>query len=77
LPPSAEPARKFMLVSEDQSNLNLVGAFTARTFINYAATANQGDFLMITHPALFNDGAGNNYVEQYRALQGFGGGWCL
>jgi len=65
LPPSAVD-RKMVLLSTDPANIKTVSSFTQRNFINYGLTANQGNYLIITHPSLYNDGAGNNNVEKYR-----------
>ena len=72
LPPSSDPARKFMLISQEASSIITVPAITSKTFINYNQAANQGDYLIISNTALFNDGSGNNWVEQYRAYRASG-----
>ncbi|MEO5890212.1 MAG: C25 family cysteine peptidase [Ferruginibacter sp.] len=69
LPGSTDPVRKFMLVSQEATNINTVSSLTSKTFINYGNVANQGDYLIITNPVLYNDGNGNNYVDQYRAYR--------
>ena len=69
LPPSTDPARKFMLVSQELSTIGAINSFTSKSFINYSAVANQGDYLIISNPVLYNDGNGNNFVEQYRAYR--------
>lgn len=66
LPPSAEPVRQFRLVNEETANTSSVTAFTSRTFVDYNVSDKRGDYIIITNPKLFNDGSGNNYVEQYR-----------
>ncbi|MEJ7587228.1 MAG: C25 family cysteine peptidase, partial [Ferruginibacter sp.] len=77
LPASTGPVRKFMLASQEPGNINIAGVFVTKTFINYNTVANQGDYLIITNPSLFNDGNGINYVEQYRAYRAsaVGGGY--
>ncbi|MEP7141741.1 MAG: C25 family cysteine peptidase [Ferruginibacter sp.] len=77
LPASPGPVRKFILVNQGLSNINTVSSFTPKTFINYNTASNQGDYLIITNPSLFNDGNGNNYVDQYRAYRAssIGGGY--
>lgn len=65
LPPSTA-VRKFMLVNEEAGNITNVASFTTRNFINYNQTDKQGDYLIISNPVLYNDGNGNDYVEQYR-----------
>ena len=66
LPAYTATVRSFMLMNQEPANVNIVRSLTARTFINYANTALQGDFLIISNPVLYNDGNGNNYVDQYR-----------
>jgi hypothetical protein len=65
LPPSSV-IRKFNLVSQDNSNVNLITSLTSKTFINYGAAANQGDYIIISHPVLYNDGSGVNNVDLYK-----------
>ncbi len=64
LPASSDPVRKFMLIN--QENPNTINGFTQRTFVDYSNTANQGDYIIISNPVLYNDGSGHNYVDQYR-----------
>jgi len=66
LPPSSDTLRKFNLISQHVSNINLITSLTSKTFINYANTANQGDYLIISNPVLYNNGSGVNNVELYR-----------
>lgn len=66
LPASLDAVRKFILVSEETVNINTVTSATPRSFLNFNDVANQGDYLIISNPVLYNDGAGNNYVDQYR-----------
>jgi hypothetical protein len=69
LPPSAEPVREFRLVNEEATNITAVTALTTRSFVNYNATDKRGDYIIISNPVLYNDGSGNNYVDQYRAYR--------
>jgi hypothetical protein len=69
LPPSADPVRKFVLVNEDGSNTKTVSNFATRNFVNYGNSANQGNYLIVSNSALFNNGSGINYVDQYRAYR--------
>ena len=66
LPASAEPVRKFMLMNQETASVDIIASLTARNFINYTNTALQGDYVIISHTALYNDGGGNNFVDQYR-----------
>lgn len=69
LPPSAVTQRKFILVSQDASNVNNITTLVQRNFINYSIPSNQGNYIIVSHPALYNNGSGINYVEQYRAYR--------
>jgi hypothetical protein len=69
LPASTEALRKFTLVSQEASAYTQVTGMATRNFINYASSANQGDYLIISHSSLFNNGSGVNYVDQYRAYR--------
>ncbi|HMO60551.1 MAG TPA: C25 family cysteine peptidase [Ferruginibacter sp.] len=64
--PASAITRKLVLLSTHAPHTYAVNSFTQRNFINYALPANQGDYLVISHHNLFNDGNGNDYVEQYR-----------
>ena len=66
LPPSTDTLRKFNLVSQDVSNINMINSLSTKTFINYANTANQADYIIISNPVLYNNGSGVNNVELYR-----------
>ncbi|MDI9366040.1 MAG: C25 family cysteine peptidase [Flavobacterium sp.] len=61
--PVSTTETNFVLVSEDASNITYANSFLQRNFINYATTANQGDFLIVTNKLLMT---GTNPVEQYR-----------
>ena len=69
LPASAISLRKFILVSEDASNVKNISNPVQRNFVNYSVAANQGNYLIVSHPSLYNNGAGQNYVDQYRAYR--------
>lgn len=66
LPASSDTLRKFNLVSQDISNINLVTSLTPKLFTNYASVSNQGDYIIISNPVLYNNGSGVNNVELYR-----------
>ena len=69
LPASAITLRKFILVSEDAANVKNISNAVQRNFVNYSIAANQANYLIISHPSLYNNGAGQNYVDQYRAYR--------
>ncbi len=66
LPPSTDDVRKFLLVSEQADNVATIGSLTTRNFINYSLPANQGNYLIISNPVLYDDGNGVNYVDKYK-----------
>ncbi|MEI2748270.1 MAG: C25 family cysteine peptidase [Ferruginibacter sp.] len=74
LPPSSQ-ARKLILMN--QENAQSINSFTQRNFVNITDPSNQGDYVIISHPVLYNDGSGNNYVDQYRQYRSTvaGGGY--
>lgn len=61
--------RELVLVSQENSNLNSVTTLQTRNFINYTTAANQGDYLIITNPILFNGSNGTNPVEEYKTYR--------
>jgi hypothetical protein len=69
LPPSADVVRKFVLVNEEASNIKPINNLIQRNFVDYNNTANQADYLIISNASLFNNGAGINYVDQYKAYR--------
>jgi Peptidase family C25 len=69
LPPSSDTIRKFVLVNEDGSNTNTVSNFLQRNFVNYGNSANQANYIIVSNTALFNNGGGINYVDQYKAYR--------
>jgi len=58
--------RQLVLVSQVTSNIRSITPLQARTFVNYANAANQGDYLIISNSILFSGTGGSNPVEQYR-----------
>lgn len=76
LEPSAVD-RKLVLVNEAPSNIITVNSLQQRNFVNYALPANQGNFLIITHPTLTNGANGTNPINDYKAYRSStqGGGY--
>lgn len=66
LPASSQLGRKFNLMSQASGNVSSISTLTSKTFIDYTAAANRGDYLIISNPILYNDGSGVNNVELYR-----------
>jgi hypothetical protein len=63
---STDTLRKFNLMNGEASNINIVTAVSAKTFINYGSAANQGNYIIISNPVLYNNGSGVNNVDLYR-----------
>lgn len=74
---SSDTLRKFNLMSGDVSNVNIVTSLVSRSFINFGNTANQGNYIIISNPALYNNGSGVNNVDLYRQYRSSaaGGGY--
>jgi hypothetical protein len=77
LPASTDIVRKFILYNMEASNIKTISALASNTFVDYNAAANKGDYIIISHPKLYDDGAGVNNVELYRAYRSTanGGGY--
>jgi hypothetical protein len=63
LEPSASP-RKMLMISQTVP-VTQITSLQPRNFVNYALPANQGDFLIITHPVL----AQGTAVEEYKTYR--------
>ncbi|RYZ30122.1 MAG: hypothetical protein EOO10_03930 [Chitinophagaceae bacterium] len=68
LDPSASD-RNLILIGQAPSNISGIGSLQSRTFINYSLAANQGDYLIISNPLLFDGANGTNPVEEYRVYR--------
>jgi hypothetical protein len=64
--PAAAATRRLVLLNADVAGVTNIASLRPRSFTNFSQAANQGTYLIISHPRLFNDGAGNNNVEKYR-----------
>ncbi|MDQ6764186.1 MAG: C25 family cysteine peptidase, partial [Bacteroidota bacterium] len=69
LPPSSIAQRQFILMSEDPSAVNSISDFATRNFTDFSVAANQGDYLIISNPLLYNNGSGVNNVDLYKAYR--------
>ena len=70
LPASSVALRNFTLVSEDATNITSINTgITKRNFINFSDPNNQGDYIIISNPILYNNGNGQNFVDQYKAYR--------
>ena len=77
LPASTQASRSFILTSLEAGNISPVTTLTKKNFLDLTATANQGDYIIISNSALYNDGTGTNQVELYRSYRASaaGGGY--
>ncbi|MBZ4192102.1 C25 family cysteine peptidase [Niabella beijingensis] len=64
--PAAGQTQDLVLVSQAAANIRTVPSLEPRTFVNYAATQNQGDYLMITDRSLLTGSNGSQPVNDYR-----------
>ncbi|MBN8783830.1 MAG: hypothetical protein ABS85_06775 [Sphingobacteriales bacterium SCN 48-20] len=69
-------ARELVLMNTAPANIRNITSFQQRNFVNYLLPANQGDFLIITHPNVLTGTGGTQPVEEYknyrRSAQGGG-----
>lgn len=68
LQPSASD-RQLLLVSEDASNISSITSYQSRNFVDYGLAANQGDYLIISNPLLYNGANGSNPVDDYKVYR--------
>ncbi len=61
--------RRLILISLEAANITAVNSIQARNFINYNLAANQGDYMIISHPLLYAGPGGSNPVENYRVYR--------
>ena len=64
--PASAITMKLVLVSTASSIVKNITTFESKNFINYSLPINQGNYIIISHPALYNDGNGINQVEKYQ-----------
>ncbi len=64
--PGSASERKLVLVSEDASNLLTVNSMVNKNFVNFQDPANQGNYLIISSPLLYNGTNGVNPVNEYK-----------
>ncbi|CAA9535120.1 MAG: hypothetical protein AVDCRST_MAG96-3841, partial [uncultured Segetibacter sp.] len=67
LPSSAQA--NLVLVSQNQAVATAITTFQQRIFTDFKVSANQGDYLIITHSSLQIPYSGANQVDQYRAYR--------
>lgn len=75
--PAVTKTRKLFLANLSSQYIKRPAALQPRSFIDYSQPANQGEYVIISHPLLFDNGSGINYVENYRQYRSsfVGGGY--
>jgi Peptidase family C25 len=72
-------ASTMVLVNEDPSTVQTVSGLTGKNFENMSVAGNQGNYVIIANPILYNDGTGDgvNPVNDYKAYRSSiaGGGY--
>ena len=69
LPASSDPVRRFILNNVESSNITNINNIVTKNFVDYNTATNRGDYVIISNPVLYNNGAGVNNVELYRAYR--------
>ncbi|MBC8034091.1 MAG: hypothetical protein H7Y03_08105 [Chitinophagaceae bacterium] len=64
--PGGTDERNLVLVNEEESNITQVTSLNPKTFLNFTNAANQGDYIIISNPILYNNTDGTNPVNDYR-----------
>ncbi len=72
--PALAVAADFVLVSQATANMRSIPVLERRNFIDYKQAANQGNYLIISHPTLMVPFNGANQVELFRAYRASGVG---
>jgi Peptidase family C25 len=62
-------ARNMVLVNEDPAAVQTVTVLTSKTFVNFANTSLQGNYLIISNPLLYTGSHGNNPVVDYKTYR--------
>ncbi|HMH24629.1 MAG TPA: C25 family cysteine peptidase [Puia sp.] len=62
-------SRKMVLVNENPATVDTIKVLTTKNFVNYANSANQGNYLIISSPQLYTGSSGNNPVLDYRSYR--------
>lgn len=57
--------RELYLTSQTAADVVNIFNVELVNFVNYSNPANQGDYIIITHGSLLNDGSGTNWVNEY------------
>jgi len=64
--PYTTSGNSFFASSQDITDILPVTIFTPVTFVDYTDPVNQPNYLIISHPLLFDDGTGTDWVDEYK-----------
>lgn len=68
--PAATGKRKLVFRSLSNTTVNIVASITEKYFTDYSATANQGDYIILTHPNLLNTSELTDYANYRESING-------
>lgn len=71
--PANSNNRSFVLASRSSGNITRITGLQSKAFVNYANTANQGNYIVISHPILMNTTGFTDYVNYRKSITG--GSW--
>ena len=66
IPASLQAKRFFIQSQAATSSVGSVSNLKLIQFKNYTQSSNQGNYIILSHARLFNDGNGTNYVNEYK-----------
>jgi hypothetical protein len=67
--PGSAATTNLVLVNEDPAVTTTITGLTPKNFVNFANSANQGNYLIISNPILYTGTTGNNPVADYRTYR--------
>lgn len=73
LPPCATERKLLLIDDNTTTNIHVISQLTHVHFTDFSLAANQGNFIIISNPVFFDDGNGNNYVDQYKQFKNSNG----
>jgi hypothetical protein len=66
LPTSSQERRLLLFANDTVSVIKKIDSLKLLQFTDFSEAANQGNFIIITHPFFLKDSTGHNYVEDYK-----------
>lgn len=63
--PAQVTSHDFVIVNQQPAYTINIASLERRDFVNYLQAANQGDFIIVSHPMLYNGSNGQNPVQAY------------